>query len=282
MSDEAKETSKPRLGTDASELAKILAANLGAGIAIGGANMGAVVGTELAGKRLRYQPFSRIAKMKRVLGARGVPIVEDSVSPIPWIPGGAFVPPGQASEAVSSSPFSLFKLKVSKMKERLANKKGLVLHPRGGSTPMLAHELGHASGADWKNPTRAIAYALGIPVGVLAGLALGMYRSRPDESAGGAFGRGALEGGAVGTVAGLPMLYEEGRASLRGLRAMRGAGYRPAQLARSKGELGLAFLSYLTAAAGSGAAAGGSARMLGRWVKAKREERQQQKNEIGK
>lgn len=144
----------------------------------------------------------------------------------------------------------------------------------GANPAMLAHEIGHTSG--WALPKSkwgARLYTgsrLGAMVSPLAALGLSAYTAKPEDTALRSAGKGGLTGGGLGLGLSAPMLFEEGRASLRGLRALKTLGLSPAARRAARGALLRAFGTYGATAVLPAAGIGILGALLGRWVKRRR------------
>ena len=124
------------------------------------------------------------------------------------------------------------------------------------SLPVLAHELGHATGRHKLHGLRQTGMMTGA-VSPLAAYALGRHLSRdPDEPVGRALTRSGLAGAGTGlAITGGMMLPEEIRATARGLRGLKLIGKSPAVRRAAMWQLSKALGTYGMAAAGPAALA---------------------------
>lgn len=110
---------------------------------------------------------------------------------------------------------------------------------------VVAHELGHAANARTLGLKQLQAMrplgGMASSAGVLGGLMASADNEQADKYA-----------PIVASGSHIPTLIDEGAASLRGLKALHGIGLTRKELARSAGQLGLAYGSYLGAAAAPG------------------------------
>ena len=117
----------------------------------------------------------------------------------------------------------------------------VAVSPDMNKLPILAHELGHASTA-FRMPAGKLLYAVSKKAPLIGTLVAGF--SDPDSK------KSKYAPLGVG-VASLPVLYEEGRASTLGYRALKKAGLKqPKTLKATRSILGKAFGTYALAAAG--------------------------------
>jgi hypothetical protein len=226
--------------------------------------LGMGMGATLSGRR--ELSAKRLRRLRDYLRARA-PIVEtfgDPLSKFLGIPMGAYATPDEASRMI---PF------MSPDEQRRIRQAGVVLTGSKPPPAIVAHELGHSSGSKALLRLHNLGQMAIGPAGALAGI----LASDPDESMGKSVGRGALYGAAAGGTVGLPMLIEEARASLRGLRGLEAAGMRRPLMANSRKALALAFGTYLLGALGGGALSGASMAPLGRWGKGSWRETQREK-----
>lgn len=112
------------------------------------------------------------------------------------------------------------------------------------SPSILSHELGHATGA---KPGRfgQFMYQWGAPLGMLGSLGVGAATADPRQSAGKYLLRAALKGLGIGAVIGVPQLYEEYRATDRGLTGLQEVGVEGEEYGKAKKSLRNAYYTYL-------------------------------------
>lgn len=140
--------------------------------------------------------------------------------------------------------------------------KGIIFGSR--SPAVIAHELGHASGISphgnvlWGLPSQ-----IGRAVGPSAGMFYAGYKANPEDNFFKTLGKGALRGSATSLLFGSPVLLEEARASLRGLRGLKAIGH---PIGPSSKFMGAAGLTYLLSSGVSGATYGALGASVGRWL----------------
>jgi len=164
------------------------------------------------------------------------------------------------------------RIQTKKFKQQLRDK-GFIYGRDVNKHPILAHELGHASGDNEMIYPSAVVQSAPISglinASASAAAGYGAY-SKPKGfgdfvkrvAVGGAFGAG------IGALSRAPTLFEEGRASLRGLKALREAGFSDNDITQAKDWMWKAYKSYLwesvapPAAWGAAGAGAGSALAL--------------------
>jgi superfamily II DNA or RNA helicase len=163
---------------------------------------------------------------------------------------------------------------------RMLRKYGLIYGSDVNKPAVAAHEMGHSTGSNVMLPVEA-AQMNASPLfgGLLAsGMAAHTLRN-PPIGLGSSLARVGLTGAAgagAGLLFHLPTLFEEGRASLRGLKALREAGFSDKDVSEARGDMWNAYKSYLShatlrpaayAALGTGAALGatGLKALLKKW-----------------
>lgn len=145
---------------------------------------------------------------------------------------------------------------------------------------VAAHEFGHAMGSRsiFHEPRLALAglstiSSFGLPP------VLG-YRAAKGESLGSDLGKGTLTGGLTALTAYSPVLFEEGRATLRGLQALKSLGPKlisPAEIISGRKALIKAWLLHFSTLVGLGAATGAVSGGIGHSIKARRKWQEEQK-----
>ena len=231
----------------------------GTAIAAGVGTLGGVA-AGISGAHEKPMSLRNIAKMKRKMGVKGVPIVKNPQQHM-FGPG-----LGQMFSAYAS-PDVVEKLhgKVD-MPER-ARKRGVIFSHTGGAPSIIAHEMGHAgpTGSKLQKASMGVygySKAFGIAGGGAAGGYIAKQMARKGEDPKTTARRGMIAGGIGGLIGGGPMIAEEARASYRAMKGLKAVGHGPKQLLHAGLTLGAAGATYLASAAGGGAAVGGPTAVL--------------------
>lgn len=208
--------------------------------------------TEAAGKPADYGSYVAI---RSALDAGNIPHIiarEANVSPALR----ATVGPETSAYLFPENPLSYFKAWLSKQSDfaDLAKRHGAIISEGPLPTGYFAHELSHGTGLGTSPLYRKAvigtseAHKLGKPLGALVGAIAALAGKKP--------GLAAALGATAGAVPHIPQLFEESRANLRALGALRGSGLPGA------GDLGISEAEYLTPAIGSAMTGAGTALTL--------------------
>ena len=209
---------------------------------------------------------SALNKLRTAIGSK-TPILRDPGSE----DSGIYVHPSSRQyidNLVAGLPAKTRKSVTPGMK-RLLRRHGIIYGSDVRSPAVAAHEMGHATGSNMLLPVEATQMNLSpLFSGLMAStMAAHTLRNQPT-GLGSSLARVGLTG-AIGAGAGLlfhsPTLIEEGRASLRGLKALRDAGFSDKDVTKAREDMWNAYKSYLShsalrpaayAALGTGAALG--------------------------